>query len=376
MPPRQVHRKRRTGCFKCKERRVRCGEEKPVCHNCKRLGYICHFAQQQPLTTAGPHDISMRGATTGSSSSFGMVVSDLHIKDLELMHQYSSATYCSMTDRIELYYIWQINIPKHAISHTFLMRGLLAIAALHLNDQNPQEAYFELASFHQGKALKEYTAQLSAISEANSQAVFAFSSICASIAFAFLRQTASMGASFITSMSEVFELLIGSKAVVIEGEQWIKTGDLAPLVGRPAAAQTDLTQSEFGRGAQASLDVLYGICEELEPMNQLPYLSAIAELRILFSSAQALGNRPEMQMAIGWPVLVEPSYLALVKERDHLALTILAHYGAALHCIDDVWFAKGLGAHLVKAVVQVVDLRWQPNLSWPISWASVDRRAA
>ncbi|KAI0886680.1 fungal-specific transcription factor domain-containing protein [Annulohypoxylon maeteangense] len=33
----------RTGCRKCRERRVKCPEERPVCRHCKRLGFTCRY---------------------------------------------------------------------------------------------------------------------------------------------------------------------------------------------------------------------------------------------------------------------------------------------------------------------------------------------
>ncbi|KAI2469063.1 fungal-specific transcription factor domain-containing protein [Annulohypoxylon bovei var. microspora] len=33
----------RTGCRKCRERRVKCPEERPICRHCKRLGFTCRY---------------------------------------------------------------------------------------------------------------------------------------------------------------------------------------------------------------------------------------------------------------------------------------------------------------------------------------------
>lgn len=271
-----------------------------------------------------------------------------------------------------------MNIPKHALAHSFLMRGLLAMAALHLHDTNPQPRLLELASSHESAALKEYTTELSAINRENSSALYAFSAMVAATSLAFLRRTASVlsGEAFIGSMSEVFDLLVGAKAVIVEGQQWIKAGDLAPLISPravPASVVLLQPQSEMGKGAHASLCVLWEICTELDAGSRPPYMSAIDELQNVFSAVQATNDRPAMSEAIGWPVLVDPRFLDLVKEGDQLALCVLAHYGAVLHSMNNVWFARGLGARLVKAVVQRVDLVWQEKLSWPVAWASVER---
>ncbi|OTA92176.1 hypothetical protein M434DRAFT_32064 [Hypoxylon sp. CO27-5] len=33
----------RSGCWKCRERRVKCPEQRPICSHCKRLGFICRY---------------------------------------------------------------------------------------------------------------------------------------------------------------------------------------------------------------------------------------------------------------------------------------------------------------------------------------------
>ncbi|KAF0322162.1 sterol uptake control protein 2 [Colletotrichum asianum] len=43
----------RSGCWKCRERRVKCPEQRPVCSHCQRLGFSCHYEmrlswQRQP----------------------------------------------------------------------------------------------------------------------------------------------------------------------------------------------------------------------------------------------------------------------------------------------------------------------------------------
>ena len=38
-------RRTRTGCLTCRQRRVRCGEERPVCKNCSRKSRDCQWAK-------------------------------------------------------------------------------------------------------------------------------------------------------------------------------------------------------------------------------------------------------------------------------------------------------------------------------------------
>ena len=318
----------------------------------------------------------------------------LPVQELELMHHYTATTCFSMTDKVIQYPIWQVNIPRHAIKHPFLMRGLLALAALHLHERSTptsekRQTYVDIASFHQDIALGDYTQQLFNINQTNSDALFAYSAVLGSTSFAFLRHTAHdlYGDDFITKMIESFQLLNGAKAVAIQGKQWIKQGDLAAMTVRPDSQH--LVSSQLGRDASASLDSLlthvnnhaYTTSPEILAASQsnegLPdlsaiYASAIEGVKKIFLCAT--NDRPDISMVIGWPVLIHPQYHMLLKQGDQMALIILAQFGAALHCLNEVWWAQGLGAQLVKAVSQVIDAEWLPYLNWPVSWTSIDHR--
>ena len=43
MTPRLSHTKSRTGCFRCKARKIKCDEQRPVCRNCGRHNATCKY---------------------------------------------------------------------------------------------------------------------------------------------------------------------------------------------------------------------------------------------------------------------------------------------------------------------------------------------
>ena len=104
MSSRQPHRKSRTGCQKCKQRKVRCGQEKPICNNCDRLGHHCSFVDSD-LLTAGTSTIA-RSRSASVVDQKAAVASELSsrdpdLQDLELMHQYATSTCFTMTGESE-----------------------------------------------------------------------------------------------------------------------------------------------------------------------------------------------------------------------------------------------------------------------------------
>ncbi|KJR83330.1 uncharacterized protein SPSK_04230 [Sporothrix schenckii 1099-18] len=58
------HRKSRNGCTKCKTRRVKCDEVRPVCSNCSRLGLDCAWpTADAPGRCSPPHQLPSPAAT-------------------------------------------------------------------------------------------------------------------------------------------------------------------------------------------------------------------------------------------------------------------------------------------------------------------------
>ena len=297
-----------------------------------------------------------------------------------------------MTDRASLYTIWQVDVVKLAIKHPFLLRGLLSLASLHLHEDSHRDAdrkiYAQLASTHQDAALRGYQEQLKIIGEDNAGALLLFSAIIASSSWAFLRHSANetFGLTYVEKVIEIFDLLIGAKAVSISGKQWIKSGDTAMLAITPDTQQIMTWPTD----ATASLDSLYveinnsslsllpsdqlapGSSLELKPEVAAAYTNAIQGIKKLYyCSAQ---HRPDISMVFAWPVIIDPLFIQLLKQQESMALVILAHFGAALHCLHDVWWAKGLGAPLVQAISRVVGNEWLPYLQWPLAWTRIDHR--
>lgn len=305
----------------------------------------------------------------------------LPIQDLELMHQYSTSTCFTMTDQTNSYSLWQTDLPRLALEHPFLLHGLLALAAMHLYQAEPQPKrgqpmYTEAARLHQSRALSDYTPLLQSINETNCQALFAFSSVLGSLSYAFIRQSEDPPDQlFIKSIVDVFDLLVGAKIVVLEAEQWLRQGTLASFLHKDLNPSCSAGIPSLYDGLLLSLE---GMLQEIEQVYGIwttddtgrlslgaVYNSAIQELKKMIANSsihEGLINR-----TIGWPVLINGHFITLLRQGDPTALIILAHYGALFTSINHVWWARGLGSRLVKAVVGVLGIH--KFLRGPMVWA-------
>ncbi|KAG7054449.1 fungal Zn binuclear cluster domain-containing protein [Colletotrichum scovillei] len=190
------YRKSRNGCLRCKERRVKCDENKP-CSACVRHGLPCSLENAGAPTSASSHSMahlpppgqrtkrsgsrgsasalrrrssaqspaslspqsaagSLGGQQSASSSGgggqtspssqsdpfpyFSRFLTDLNktetasgwISDLELMHHYTSVSYRTFSHSSLAQKTLQYDVPREALSYPFLLHQILAFSAYHL----------------------------------------------------------------------------------------------------------------------------------------------------------------------------------------------------------------------------------------------------
>ncbi|EGE81292.2 C6 zinc finger domain-containing protein [Blastomyces dermatitidis ATCC 18188] len=364
MPPRRSHRKSRLGCIQCKRRKIKCDEAPPPCGNCKKHNIECQFATPPGAVRlngrTGRWPAIVNGASALLPVSFPAIsapissstvdqleifttfdsrnpqfTSNLHIDDLKLMHHYTTETYTTLSNTPEHIEIWRTVIPKEALAHPFLMHGLLSLSALHLiecssnNDPNLRK-YVELATMHQHLALAAFRPVLNNITPSNCNAVFAFSSLIAALAFAFSRFVGRPGGGEpVAELLQDFLLFRGVESVLSTSWELIQKGELGPMIRRPA----DGIPQPISKDVINALDYLHDCngahvtqlsAEEKDANNH-----AIRELRISFERPAS-----SLETVFRWPILLPEAYLVHLKARKPMALVgfvlVVARLGESL----------------------------------------------
>ncbi|KAJ9224538.1 transcriptional regulator family: Fungal Specific TF [Paecilomyces variotii] len=402
MPTRRPHSKSRLGCTQCKRRRIKCDEKTPRCGNCIKHNIDCVYtlspvnrrlltqSASTPQSSVGsPNSVSLPEAQSsglghGSSNSQSPasdplvildpsvhrrdvhLTSDLHLHDLELMHHYSTVSYKTITDRESSQLVWQISVPREAVIHPFLMHGLLALSALHILELNEnsqrRQHYIDLATTHQSMALALFRKELNDITPSNCRAMFAFSSIAAVLALAFTHTTGAEPLPLIDEMLQIFNLLRGIHEVVQAASEWIeKIADFFP----PNVVIDPLSVPQEVRDNIAALEVLNadvkrtGLSDEEKEACE----HAIAELLVSFEKIYSdLGHL----IAFRWPVIIKPLYISLLRDRQPMALVILAHYCVPLHTLGNRWWLKSWGYQLLETIYHQLDISWRDTIRWPV----------
>jgi hypothetical protein len=137
---RKSNARSRTGCVTCRNRRVRCDEQRPICSNCDAAGLSCGFAapsmplrerrksylpgEQQPWAVAvKPTSVALPKYI---SSHFPCPI-DMPLKSRELLHYFHKA---GNNDQVTLRCKRQ-NLLASSIHHPDALRNTLLIAGFH-----------------------------------------------------------------------------------------------------------------------------------------------------------------------------------------------------------------------------------------------------
>ncbi|KAL8840130.1 MAG: hypothetical protein Q9170_001478 [Blastenia crenularia] len=373
----------RTGCAQCKKRRIKCDEVRPACSNCIKHSITCDFQSGNSEESSPLHPPKLIKHASGSGSpasavrpvkrqrstiSNGLQPGELQMGDLELLHQFVTETCYTTSNRPDSHELWRITVPKEGFHHDFLMRGILAVAALHLSHLRPESAgdYQHIAHSHQDRALSAFQAAMNTMTETNCHAFFALSSLIVVYQFASPRTPGTLAFTFETEDSMNWLAMIrGVNSILQPSWPWVENGPLRGLL-QPGVFNT--TDTRLPKPADHQLRQLAELCETAAGGNEAvqAYIDAVKALRKCFAK---IFTRSSVECEIGtaftWPVEVPDKFVELLHARNPEALVILAHYCVVLHHLDNYWWMKGWGAHLLENIYDELSQPWRDWIQWP-----------
>ena len=306
----------------------------------------------------------------------GLLTIELEMKNLELLHHFTTSTYQTISTDEDIREVWRLVIPRIALSHEFLMHALLAMSALHLSFlKSSDKPYALMAAEHHRKALGPLRTAFSAL-ESHGNALFAASSVTAMYVYACPPVVESM----VPKAPVWIPLFRGVWATTVGCFDRVRQGELAPLLAHKAIDQSryvgediefpnslfDLSQP----GAPGVLDP-----EELEDGNVLGIYNGATE-GLKLSWDRFWSTEPKVSSALTWPCTMSEEFVGFIEEHRPRALVLLAHHFALVESLEDVyWWAKGRGMDEIKRIESVMDEKWKHWLDWPISRCKISKGA-
>jgi len=291
-------------------------------------------------------------------------------------HTYLDLGYSSTTKEL-----WRTVIPELALHHPFLKHGLLACSALHLAHLNPKarQRHQLTAAYYQHKALPEFRLAIGNVNESNCNALLAFSQLLIIHCFAADEQDETLflvGAREEAGLPDWLQVIRGSCSLFGDSWEVIRNGALMPLVTEGLWNQHDLPRLTKSKYA-ARLDVLVNMpfsgkgptTNGVNDKNFSSLAGAFVKLHEAFAIAEEA--RAESKYTLwtavhSWPAQVPQEYLDLLKDRDPIALILLAHFCILLEPFESDWCFTGFRKRLLSRIYKKLDPEWRQWLRWPL----------
>ncbi|UNI22774.1 hypothetical protein JDV02_008630 [Purpureocillium takamizusanense] len=366
--PRLAHRKSKTGCQRCRARRVKCDEARPVCRDCHRHGVPCVYDRPDdrprdegamPLSTW----IQSRPREPRPSDPSH----DEHM-ELRLLHHFTLFTSATLPGahlkRIKD--CWSIDVPRLAFTYKPLLHSVFAIAALHLSRANPDEAGLpDVHCMYLEQALREHRLCIGGMTTQTADAV-CFTSILLQVdVFATLqyRPVASY-----EPVNEWMYLVRGS-VPVFEAALEIMRRDTHPaniwyiIDTFPISLRTNPDAGSFS----FLLPSVPDDDDEDDETALQAYRGAVAHVNATWLAMEAK-EHPQIscRRLMVFPLLVTTEFIDLLEKRRPRAMVVLAYFLALLAPLSDIWWIGDTAHRYIVALRRILPDQWEHLMSWPV----------
>jgi Fungal Zn(2)-Cys(6) binuclear cluster domain/Fungal specific transcription factor domain len=413
MPPRLSHKKSRTGCRRCKLRRVKCDETRPTCANCHRHGVLCEYA---PLPA--PHSASTYGVEPYLSPSNGSIQSGLgnadfddteqdddllkeseqrRLLEMQLLHHFISVIVPTLPSSCNecISNIWTKDAISLAFHHPFLLNTILALSALHLSRESlgPHKNFSsepeppapsiismdEPAKLHRTYsylAVRQQRAAVASVSADNANALF-----LSTILLSYQAMDISRGGGL---DAEAEADTYGPPT------QWLRmTYGIRQTSGvtRPLVMDSAIIETMVRHGGEPDFS---NVAALFDPDNRLPlrslldweaqpepefdhetkrtYEDAVAYVGSIYRGIQrGESSRTLFRRLLCLGTMVPEQFLLFVEQRRPRALVILAYYSSMAIMLDDHWVFKGMAKRELTGLQESIPAEWQWALDWPLT---------
>jgi hypothetical protein len=151
--------------------------------------------------------------------------------DLQLMYNYNTTTCFTLSANAVVKEVWRLEIPKLAFRWDFVMRGLLAVSALHLAHfrQDKRDYFNAYALFQHNLGLRDAMSLLLEINDDNCSALFIFSTLHIPLALGRPRDPGDFLLFSNEGAAELLILIRGVRAIIESSGSSLVNGPLGPI---------------------------------------------------------------------------------------------------------------------------------------------------
>ncbi|PNP39453.1 hypothetical protein TGAMA5MH_08659 [Trichoderma gamsii] len=397
--PRLYHTKSKTGCARCRARRVKCDETKPKCNSCTRHQVNCLYDRTNRWKASQPDDNSATDPVlhqTGTATSQAATHDDKHFEEsvplmsaesrgrryleLRLLHLWTTEvcqTLPGAYDPINLR-IWAHDVPKIALDYEPLLTAIFSITLLYMVFSNSEvgigkDELFAYRARYFEAALRNHRQALGSMDHHTANGASFTSIVLIFDAFASLRerwiQPINANAPY-KPPTEWLQMCRGARNVASVGLRMIgEDSDTSfGIMARGAAPFTDpeVIYSEANRARFAHLLPANTDKSEDDTDNEA-YTTAVAYIASVAAAKEAGEDLVKTARRVTiFPIILHDRFITLIEMLNPRAMVILAHYFALLCHLDRIWWISNYPEKEIEAINSSLSSEWHGMMAWPL----------
>ncbi|PHH55453.1 Sterol uptake control protein 2 [Ceratocystis fimbriata CBS 114723] len=376
---RRTHPKSRTGCRTCKIRKIKCDEERPSCRNCIKHGVTCPYITPSSSATTPSGTISAAASPIPASSLLPHGLSGLHgdhdlnLIDLELLHNFTTSTYATLSSDPGVQNVWRITVVRFGVQCEYVMRSILAVSALHIAHHKPQKRdfYFSRALTYHQLASRAATPLMTNLATSNEgwECLYLFSVLTIFFSFGSTKHSDVLH-------SEAFPpwifLLSGSKSLICLSSMRIEEydGPLSPLFIHGKRRWDMYYDRKYSPTLQKEISELEQRITStvMDPMARAIYINTIHDLarNIKAFKSMDVPFMPDITDAFVWIFSDLDPFLAHLRAQTQESIVIMAHFAVMIRSLENHWWLEGWSFLLLAKAWDVLDEEHKLWVQWPL----------
>ncbi|KAJ4231891.1 hypothetical protein NW759_002286 [Fusarium solani] len=368
--PRLYHTKSKTGCARCRSRRVKCDEARPVCGGCHRHKVHCHYDRAPQPKTGTPSTVPATPVDNASPAP-PTETRERRYLELRLLHTFV-ADICPHTAGTHLPVLqntWVNEVPRMALEHEPLLNAIMSISCLYLltqgRDTDP-ELELHRANYLEA-TVQQHRETLANMTKENSDPACFVSVLLTMDAFANLRfrqlepyEPPLHWLQMSRGLGGVFQQAIE----LLKDNPGAKMRSLVDTAG--SYVKPDVVFCKSNReGLEHLLHFREGEIHDESDVtayeNVVSYIGSV--IRAMRSSED-----PKMisRRLTSFSVIVSARFIELLRFQKPRALVFLAHFFALASCVRYTWWVGPSPGREIRAIQAQLGQEWQALMSWPI----------
>ena len=302
------------------------------------------------------------------------------ISDLALLHHWTITASLTIVEAPHALTLWQNVFPRIGFQHAFVLHAILSVSALHLAYlyQDDKTHHLHDAAHHHTLASEGMRACMGDVDRDVSDALFACAAMNILYVFAMSgplgddskSDDLSAGRRRRALNGEWIAMIHGAGAVLKPAYEQVAKGPLAPLLSignwdelDPQGYPDDERFKKLREAWADSTDAEY----YNKALDGLRRCNAFLKQTVTDAedTAKKWGYNGQWAGPWIWLLAAPEEYFLRLRQRQPLALLILAYFGALLKQLDAYWFIRGWGCDIVIATDEVLGTYWSEWTAWP-----------